>query len=472
MYAWTLVDYASGVPLATGPWSSADPPHLAMPRERPLIDRFEDRVTAVGHPLADVAWMRERLAERQIAVPRRSMLGRGLAVLEALFGDPAGREPTYDDTEVALGTVFLIGQLEDREGRHPEATEALWSLLGRTDGPLLRSRRRATGGGGMFEGVMAAMGPVLSPTGPSRGRDHQGQDHDLYIQYLEGGIGVECMLVHPTDDEDGVRADIEPRLRQLSQRDAVEGGWTGIDLTPALLPGRAPSGREGAVEALRERVHAVAEATLADTALRRQVLQGGPKLRGVLFFARCLYRDAQGAGLAHVTHKLTTLEEAFLSPAPSRVAHLAERPRKRPRTSPLSAASAAFVAELVASQRQALVDLVRSRPSVTLAELAAEDIPEIHDLTVGELVTGTADLRGHSHEGNETLNLRRQADRDRYDHAVLATLKHLGGEANAATLKAAVGGTRVQLQAAMNRWIAKDAVEKSGSTSGTVYRMR
>lgn len=147
-----------------------------------------------------------------------------------------------------------------------------------------------------------------------------------------------------------------------------------------------------------------------------------------------------------------------------------------------------FASELLAAQRQTLLELVRSNPSISLADLVAQDVPGIGEITVGELVDGKAAAGARRRGGRgrpaaagragrtgggraKALNLRSEDERNAYDNAVMAALKRQGGEARAEAIRAEVGGTSAQLRASLERWMAEKGIKKKGHRRATVYRV-
>lgn len=147
-----------------------------------------------------------------------------------------------------------------------------------------------------------------------------------------------------------------------------------------------------------------------------------------------------------------------------------------------------FATELIAAQRQTLLEIVRSNPGISLADLLAQDVPGVGEITVGELLTGKASAngggrgrrgrvvatgrgRGGGGGGKKALSLRSESDRNAYDNAVMSALKKAGGEARAEAIRAEVGGTSAQLRASLERWMAEKSIKKKGHRRATVYRV-
>lgn len=152
-----------------------------------------------------------------------------------------------------------------------------------------------------------------------------------------------------------------------------------------------------------------------------------------------------------------------------------------------SSISTSFATELAVAQRQALLDLVREKPGISIDELIREGVDGVGALTVGELVSGRAGLassgrgRGRSSAGSrgarrgggtgKTLDLRSEDAKVAYDNAVLDAIQNEGGEAKAEAIRAAVGGTPTQLRTSLERWMAEGGIKKKGEKRATVYRV-
>lgn len=60
------------------------------------------------------------------------------------------------------------------------------------------------------------------------------------------------------------------------------------------------------------------------------------------------------------------------------------------------------------------------------------------------------------------VSLRAEAERDKFDQAVISALAGHGGEARAETIRDVVRGTAAQVRASLERWMAEKSVKKKG----------
>ncbi|HEY8378780.1 MAG TPA: hypothetical protein VIK91_19950 [Nannocystis sp.] len=165
-------------------------------------------------------------------------------------------------------------------------------------------------------------------------------------------------------------------------------------------------------------------------------------------------------------------------------------------------------------KRQICIDLLRQNPELTLGELHQLARGELGKLlasiTVGDLLQGTAGaaapraaarpVRGGRKavakapaeakpakepaaaaakpakaqkpaEALPEVNTRTPAGRAAFDKAVLEALKAIGGPAGAGEIQRRVGGTNMQVRAAVNRLIEQGLVTWTGKARGTRYRV-
>lgn len=135
-------------------------------------------------------------------------------------------------------------------------------------------------------------------------------------------------------------------------------------------------------------------------------------------------------------------------------------------------------------ERRALVMVVRSHPELTLerlCDLLEADGPRaalLRSVTVGELLCEpdprAIRLPG---DGGPPIDPARLDEAQRqsgatFDQHVREVLSEAGGRAvKARYLRARLGGPRWKLQGGLNRLVAAGVVERSGTTSGTRYRL-
>jgi hypothetical protein len=154
-----------------------------------------------------------------------------------------------------------------------------------------------------------------------------------------------------------------------------------------------------------------------------------------------------------------------------------------------------FVAALEGRKRELLVELLRQRPELTLAEL--------HQLARGELgpllrMITIADLQGRqvsqapvraTPAGNaasakstpgpttvadvaiQDVDTRTVAGREAFDKKILAAVRTIEGPVSAAQVQARVGGTNMQVRTGLNRLIEAGKLTWSGRAKGTRYHL-
>lgn len=134
------------------------------------------------------------------------------------------------------------------------------------------------------------------------------------------------------------------------------------------------------------------------------------------------------------------------------------------------------------AERRAVVQVVRSRTELTLAQLGdllAANNPRavlLGSVTVGELLAesqpGSIRL---SRDGGPPIDVARleaarQCTGASFDQCIREVLAEVHGRAVAASyLRARVGGPRWKLQSALARLLAAGLIERSGTTSATRY---
>jgi hypothetical protein len=135
------------------------------------------------------------------------------------------------------------------------------------------------------------------------------------------------------------------------------------------------------------------------------------------------------------------------------------------------------------AERRAVVTVLRRHPEWTLGHVFSEleqngaRAPLLRDLTLGELFEDPdLDQITAAHDGGPPVDRRRLDAAKRlkgadFDECVRAVIDGAGGApVSASYLRARVGGPRWKLQASLRRLADADAINRSGSTSGTRYR--
>lgn len=158
-------------------------------------------------------------------------------------------------------------------------------------------------------------------------------------------------------------------------------------------------------------------------------------------------------------------------------------------------------------QRAALVKVIRSKPTVTLADLSAllhgRLGPILGSITIADLTEGAADSNAGAPSSNFTarregrngqlesaggtarrrvvtmvddeagpasVESRTAAGRARYDEALLEVLReHAGQPLSAGELRGLAGGSDLQARAALQRLVDSGAVVRTGKARGTRY---
>lgn len=135
------------------------------------------------------------------------------------------------------------------------------------------------------------------------------------------------------------------------------------------------------------------------------------------------------------------------------------------------------------AERRAIVAVLRAHPEWTLGQVCSQlerDVPiaaVLRRLTLGELLLTDVELDGldRSSDGlpdRGRLEAARRLIGERFDECICEVLAEAGERAvGAKYLRARVGGPRWKLQAALRRMIAAGVIERSGTTSGTRYRL-
>ncbi|WP_434424412.1 hypothetical protein [Nannocystis pusilla] len=152
-----------------------------------------------------------------------------------------------------------------------------------------------------------------------------------------------------------------------------------------------------------------------------------------------------------------------------------------------------FVAALEGRKRELLVELLRQRPELTLAELQqlarGELGPLLRVITIADLqgrqvsqapVRATGNVAwAKSTPGPTTVadvaiqdvDTRTVAGREAFDKKILAAVKTIEGPVSAAQVQARVGGTNMQVRTGLNRLIEVGKLTWSGRAKGTRYHL-
>lgn len=159
-----------------------------------------------------------------------------------------------------------------------------------------------------------------------------------------------------------------------------------------------------------------------------------------------------------------------------------------------------FVAAFEDGKRQICLDLLRTYPQITVAEVltAGGDLGKLlGSLTVGEILgqeprrsppqprtpPAARPVQGpvkpaapqkpaaEAAEGPREVNTRTPAGRAAFDIVVFEALKGIAGPAGAGELQKRVGGTNMQVRTAVNRLIEQGRVTWTGKARGTRYRV-
>lgn len=134
-----------------------------------------------------------------------------------------------------------------------------------------------------------------------------------------------------------------------------------------------------------------------------------------------------------------------------------------------------LISALEAAQRQAFVDLVRQSPKMSLKELARLAKKNgMGGVTFGEIMNAKGSAKRASSTSSDTraVDTRTVDARRRYDHGVQRHLEADGGWMRANQIRAACGGTPLQVRKALARLVERGDVEWKGKARATTYRAR
>ena len=138
------------------------------------------------------------------------------------------------------------------------------------------------------------------------------------------------------------------------------------------------------------------------------------------------------------------------------------------------------------AERRAIVAVLRAHPEWTLGQVCKQlerDAPVsvvLSKLTLGELLLSDPDPDvierppdGGPPPDRGRLEAARRMNGERFDECICEVLDEAGERpVGSSYLLARVGGPRWKLKTALQRLIAAGTIERSGSTSGTRYRLR
>jgi hypothetical protein len=134
-----------------------------------------------------------------------------------------------------------------------------------------------------------------------------------------------------------------------------------------------------------------------------------------------------------------------------------------------------FISALENAQRQAFVDLVRQSPKMSLKDLARLAKKNgMGNVTFGEIMSakGSATRAGAGASDARAVDTRTVDARRRYDHGVQRHLEADGGWLRANQIRAACGGTPLQVRKSLARLVERGDVEWKGKARATTYRAR
>lgn len=137
-------------------------------------------------------------------------------------------------------------------------------------------------------------------------------------------------------------------------------------------------------------------------------------------------------------------------------------------------------------QRTVFLELIRSHPEMTLAELSKLSKGQFSGLlssvTVGEVISAghssqvaspsaapVAASAGAAPLGSEEVNTRTAAGRREYDARVLEFIREADDAVSATEIRNSVGGTSLQVRKSVARLIEAERVTWTGKARGTRY---
>lgn len=131
-------------------------------------------------------------------------------------------------------------------------------------------------------------------------------------------------------------------------------------------------------------------------------------------------------------------------------------------------------------QRSVFLELIRSHPEMTLAELSklskGQFASLLSSVTVGEVINAGRNperslvaASGSSTEAPDDVNTRTAAGRREYDARVLEFIQESEDPVSATEIRNHVGGTSLQVRKAVARLIETERVTWQGKARGTRY---
>lgn len=138
-----------------------------------------------------------------------------------------------------------------------------------------------------------------------------------------------------------------------------------------------------------------------------------------------------------------------------------------------------FSAALDDAERNVFIDLIRSRPDMSLADLAKLSKGRFSSLagsiSIGELLgsgkatRGSGPTRKAANSSAGKVNTRTPDGREAYDKAVIDAVLEIGEPASAPQIRSIAGGTELQARKSLNRLIEAGRVTFTGKARGTRY---
>jgi hypothetical protein len=138
-----------------------------------------------------------------------------------------------------------------------------------------------------------------------------------------------------------------------------------------------------------------------------------------------------------------------------------------------------FSAAVQNAERNVMIDMIRSHPEMSLAEIAKLTKGRFSGLlssvTIADLIRGSVDGRGGKSAtksrtlGGGAVDTRTPAARRRYDDSVYRVVKASASPISAQDVRTQVGGTPLQARKALNRLIEAGRLTFQGKARATKY---
>jgi hypothetical protein len=138
-----------------------------------------------------------------------------------------------------------------------------------------------------------------------------------------------------------------------------------------------------------------------------------------------------------------------------------------------------FSAAVENAERDVMIDMIRSHPDMSLAEIAKLTKGRFSGLlssvTVADLIRGSVGGRGGAKASRPralaggAVDTRTPAARKRYDDSVYKAVKASSSPISAQDVRSQVGGTPLQARKALNRLIEGGRLTFSGKARATKY---